>query len=89
MLRFSFEGTVWTDRGDCRADGAELRVELAAETCGGLSPEVLAWFRGIVERAVLIEFDRFISAGALSRRVSELGRVANVGELAGFAGMNV
>jgi hypothetical protein len=89
MLRFTFEGTVWTDRGDCQTAGGDLHVELAGETCGPLSPEVLAWFRRVVERAVLIEFDRFISAGALAERVAQVGQVERISELADFAGMNV
>jgi hypothetical protein len=89
MLRFAFDGTLMTDRSDAKADRADLSITLAAETCGGVPPEVLAWFRGVVERAVLIEFDRFISAGRLEARVSELGDVASVATLSGFAGMNV
>jgi hypothetical protein len=89
MLRFSFEGTVLTDLGDAHASKADLQVELAAETCGSLPPEVLAWFHGIVERAVLIEFDRFILAGALAERVSQIGQVERIADVAGFAGMNV
>ena len=89
MLRFTFDGTLMTDRSDAKADRADLSITLAAETCGGVPPEVLAWFRGVVERAVLIEFDRFISAGRLEARVSELGDVASVATLSGFAGMNV
>ena len=89
MLRFTFDGTLVTDRSDAKAERAELKIELAAETCGGVPPEVLAWFRRIVERAVLIEFDRFISAGQLEARVNELGDVASVESISGFAGMNV
>ncbi|MEX2317245.1 MAG: hypothetical protein WD669_08840, partial [Pirellulales bacterium] len=89
MLRFTFEGTLRTDSGDCQAASADLRVELAGETCGPLPPEVLAWFRGVVERAVLIEFNHFIAAGALAERVSQLGQVTNLTTLADFAGMNV
>ncbi len=87
MLRFTFAGTVLTDRSDCKADRADLTVELAAETCGPLPPEVLNWFRGIVARAVLIEFDRFIAAGHLAHRVSELGQVDRLTDLSGLAGM--
>jgi hypothetical protein len=90
MLRFTFEGTVKTDRGDCQATAADLRIELAAETCGGPPPaEVLAWFRRVVERAVLIEFNRFIAAGQLAHRVAQVGQVERIGELPGFAGLNV
>jgi hypothetical protein len=89
MLRFSFEGTVLTDRGDCQARDADLAIELAAETCGTVPPDVLAWLRGIVHRAVLIEFDRFITAGQLAERIRQVGHVDQVASLAGFAGMNV
>jgi hypothetical protein len=89
MLRFSFDGTLLTDLSDCRADRADLAVELTAETCGPMSPEVLAWFRRIIERAVLIEFDHFISAGSLAARVTQLGNVDSITHVADFAGMNV
>ena len=86
MLRFSFDGTVLTDRSDCKADRADLAVELTAQTCGAVPPEVLAWFRGMVERAVLIEFDHFIAAGSLANRVNQLGKVERVADLTDFAG---
>lgn len=89
MLRFTFTGTVLTDRSDAKADRVDLTVELAAETCGPLPPEVLTWFREIVNRAVLIEFDRFIAAGYLAHRVSELGQVDRLTDISGFSGMNV
>ncbi len=89
MVRFSFDGTVITDLSDCKADRADLAVELMAETCGGLPADVLAWFRSVVERAVLIEFDHFIAAGSLAARVTQLGKVASVADLADFAGMGV
>ena len=89
MVRFSFDGTLITDRSDCKADRADLAVKLIAETCGGMPEEVLAWFRDVVERAVIIEFDHFIAAGQLAARVRELGAVASVADLAGFSGMGV
>jgi hypothetical protein len=89
MLRFSFEGTVFTDRSDAKADRAELTVELQAETCGAVPAEVLAWFRDVIKKAVLIEFDHFIAAGRLAQRVNDLGTVDSVADLSGFAGMNV
>jgi hypothetical protein len=86
MVRFTFDGTVLTDHGDCKAVRADLAIELSAETCGRVPPDVLAWFRGVVQRAVLIEFDHFIAAGSLAKRVSDLGKVENVGALSDFAG---
>jgi hypothetical protein len=89
MLQFSFDGTLITDRSDGKADRDDLDVVLTAETCGGLPPAVMEWFRRIIERAVLIEFDRFIADGRLAERFSELGTVDSINDVAGFAGMNV
>lgn len=89
MLRFSFEGTVVTDLSDAKAERADLDVELVGETCGGVPAVVHEWFCGAVERAVLVEFDRFIAAGKLSDRVQELERLAMLAEGAAYAGMNL
>lgn len=89
MLRFEFEGTLLTDRSDRKAERADLEISLAAETCGGVSGELLPWLERSVERAVLIEFDRFIAAGHLERRVGELDGLNQLADLAGFAGMNL
>jgi len=89
MLRFSFEGTVLTDLSDAKADRADLSIELHSETCGGLPAVVVDWFCGAVECAVLVEFDRFIAAGHLAKRVDELERLTHLAELTSFTGMNV
>ena len=89
MLRFTFEGTVLTDLSDVKAERADLAIELAAETCGGVPAAVVDWFRGAVEGAVLIEFDRFIAAGRLKARVDELDRMTHLAEHSSFAGMNL
>jgi hypothetical protein len=89
MLRFSFDGTVLTDRSDCKADQADLAIELVAETCGGVPAAALEWLQTVVERAVLVEFDRFINDGQLAARVAELGDVASISSISGFAGMGL
>jgi hypothetical protein len=89
MLRFSFDGTLLTDRSDCKAEWADLKVVLTAETCGGVPPAALEWLRGVVYRAVLIEFDRFIADGQLADRMKQLGSIDSITDVAGFAGMNV
>jgi hypothetical protein len=89
MLRFSFDGTLVTDRSDCKADRADLDIVLIAETCGGVPPAALDWLRGIVRQAVLIEFDRFISDGQLAARKHELSSLDSIATIGDFAGMNV
>ena len=89
MLRFSFEGTVLTDLSDAKADRADLAIELVSETCGGVPAVVVDWFCSAVERAVLVEFDRFIAAGHLAKRVDELEQLTHLADLSGFAGMNL
>ena len=89
MLRFAFEGTVLTDASDAKAARTDLEVDLIGETCGGVPTEAKAWLVKMVERAVLVEFDRFITAGQLAERVGQLGNGARVAELADFSGMNL
>jgi hypothetical protein len=89
MLRFTFDGIIVTDRSDGRAEQAELDVKLLSETCGPMSGDTLAWFRRVVERAVLIEFNHFIAAGHLAERVESLGQVDSIADVSDFTGMNV
>lgn len=89
MLRFTFDGTLVTDQGDAKADHAELDVQLVAHTGPPLSPTVFDWFRQAVHRAVLVEFDRFITAGQLAARLDLLGSGNQLEQLANFSGMNL
>jgi hypothetical protein len=89
MLRFSFDGTLVTDRSDGRADHADLDIRLISQTCGDMPVDTLAWFHRVVQQAVLIEFNHFISAGSLAAQVEKLGTVDSVHDIAGFSGMNV
>jgi hypothetical protein len=89
MLRFEFEGIVRTDASDLLTESADLRVTLTSDTCGGVPHEVLTWFQARVEKAVAIEFDRFIAAGQLNQRSTSLGQVERLSDLAGFSGMNL
>ncbi len=89
MVRFDLEGIVHTDASDLLTEHVELEVTLASETCGGIPPEVEAWFKTRVEKAVAIEFDRFIAAGQLSQRSTDLGHDVDLANLAGFSGMHV
>ncbi|HEY4234395.1 MAG TPA: hypothetical protein VGM76_13265 [Lacipirellulaceae bacterium] len=89
MLRFSFEGTLLTDRSDAKAERADFETALVGETCGDVPREVLPWLVRMVEQAVLVEFDRFVAAGMLAHRVGQLGNVTQLADLADFAGMNL
>ena len=84
MVRFDFEGIVLTDAGDALTDQVELDVNLACETCGGIPAEVEAWLKQRVEKAVAVEFDRFIAAGQLSGRTDELGQLERLSDFGGF-----
>lgn len=86
MVRFEFEGLVHTDASDMLTEQVELDITLASDTCGGLPPEVLPWFKQRVEKAVAIEFDRFIAAGQLKDHTTDL---AQIERLSGFSGMNL
>jgi hypothetical protein len=85
MVRFDFEGIVRTDASDALTDEVELDVRLTSETCGDIPPEVETWLKQRVEKAVAIEFDRFIAAGQLSSRTSELGDIEQLSDLGGFS----
>lgn len=66
MVRFEVSGLVRTDPSDAQAVHLELDVELAAETCGGVPDAVRSWLATQVERAIAVEFDRFLAAGRLT-----------------------
>ena len=72
MVQFAFQGTVLTDAEDRTTIGSDLQVELESETCPWLTAEAVAWLKETVERAVRIEFDRYIAAGDLQRTIDRL-----------------
>ena len=83
-VRFDFEGIVVTDASDALTDHTKLDIRLASETCGGVPTEVEAWLCARVEKAVAMEFDRFIAAGQLAGRTDELGQLERLSDLGGF-----
>ncbi len=85
MLRFNFEGIVRTDAGDAITEEVKLETELVSETCGGVPEEVQQWLHTRIERAVALEFDRFISAGQLGNRTEELGQLERLSDLEDFS----
>lgn len=88
MIEFSFEGTIFTDGADERAERCELQVTLTRETCDWLIEPVVNWFHESVRHAVTAEFDRYIEAGDLQRTKDRLAKLqASTDETGGFVGM--
>jgi hypothetical protein len=90
MIEFSIEGTVLTDQSDTRTVGSDLAITLERETCDWLTQPAVEWLMVSAKRAVEVEFDRYISAGDLSRAVARLEQEQqHVDESGGFLGMNL
>jgi hypothetical protein len=90
MLEFVFEGTVLTDPDDRKTLWADLQVDLRRETCDWLTTPIIGWFRETVNRAVIVEFDRFIAAGDLERTVRRLDQIqAQSDAQGGFLGIGL
>ncbi len=90
MLEFRFEGTMLTDAEDRKTLQSDLDVQLAHETCDWLTEPVVQWFRETVNRAVQVEFDRYIAAGDLRRTKERIARLeAESDARSGFLGMGL
>jgi hypothetical protein len=88
MIQFSFEGTVLTDENDLHSSQAKLDVTLDRETCDWLVEPVVAWFADTVNRAVLVEFDRYIAAGDLKAAIKRIEKLqAESDSHGGYMGM--
>jgi hypothetical protein len=88
MLQFKYEGTLFTDATDLKADRCELEVELVRETCDWLIEPVVQWFHTSVQHSVRAEFDRYINAGDLKRTLERLEKLnAATDESGGYVGM--
>jgi hypothetical protein len=72
LLHFSFEGIITTDESDRRAVAADLQSVLKFESCDWLTEPVVRWFKDAMARAVMIDFDRYISTGDLGRTEERL-----------------
>jgi hypothetical protein len=88
MLQYRFEGTVMTDDTDQKTKRSDLEVELVRETCDWLTEPVSRWMADTVSRAVLVEFDRYITAGDLAQTVARIEKLqAESDSREGFVGM--
>lgn len=88
MLRYEFEGVVFTDSQDMATRGCELRISLQSETCSWLNQSIVDWMSESVQHAVLAEFNRYISAGDRDKTVQRLEQMQQQSDDAGgFVGM--
>ena len=88
-IQFRFEGTVLTDSEDCKAKSCDLvLVELETETCDWLTDPVVQWFAETVPRSVIVEFDRYITAGDLEKTKERVQQIEAASDRSGgFVGM--
>ncbi len=85
---FEFEGTALTGEKDLKTKSVDLNVTLLRETCGWLSEPIVQFFNESVQHAVLVEFNRYIEAGDLTKteeRMKKLSAQSEQGD--GFVGM--
>lgn len=88
MCQFEFEGVVLTDANDMHARSCDLQCELTRDTCSWLNQAVVDWLSESVQRAVLVEFDRYIQAGDLDKTIQRLEQLQKATEdSGGFVGM--
>lgn len=88
MLQFAFDGVVLTDEKDLEARSCDLQVELLRETCSWLHQAIVDWLAETVHRNVLIEFNRYISQGDLSKTLERIEQIQKASdESGGFVGM--
>ncbi len=88
VIEFGFEGTVLNDETDTRPMHCDLHVDLTRETCNWLTEPVVHWFTETVSTAVLVEFERYISAGDLKQAIERIERLQSESDRhGGFVGM--
>ncbi len=87
-IAFEFEGTVLTGEHDRKTRSVNITVDLLRETCGWLSQPIVDFFAESVQHAILVEFDRYIEAGDLTKTEQRIQKLADQDEInQGFVGM--
>lgn len=88
MMQFEFEGVVLTDQQDLQARDCDLQVKLRSETCSWLNQAIVDWLSETVRRNVLIEFNRYISQGDLTKTLKRIEQTQQASDAAGgYVGM--
>ena len=88
MIEFSFEGTVLTTSDDMQAQRVAIDACLHRETCSWLNQSIVDWLAETVQHSVLVEFNRYIRDGDLSKTLERMKQIERESEAAGgFVGM--
>ncbi len=88
MLEFDFEGVVLTDEKDLLARSSDLQISLKRETCSWLNQSIVEWLSETVRRNVLIDFNRYIAQGDLSKTLERIEQTQQASdEAGGYVGM--
>ncbi|QDV24925.1 hypothetical protein [Aureliella helgolandensis] len=88
MMQYSFEGVVLTDQTDLKPISCDFKIELLKETCSWLNQAIVDWLAETVQRSVLVEFERYIRAGDLTKAIERLEKLQQAEEESGgFVGM--
>jgi hypothetical protein len=88
MCQFAFEGVVLTDGQDMQARSCDLQIELLRDTCGWINQSIVSWLAESVQRAVMVDFDRYVRACDLTKTIERLELLQKASdESGGFVGM--
>ncbi|MEM7474753.1 MAG: hypothetical protein AAF483_07160 [Planctomycetota bacterium] len=88
MLHYTFDGVVLTDEKDLAPRRCDLNIELAKETCDWINQSVVEWMHEAVRQALLVEFQRYIAEGDLSKTIERIEAIEKESdESGGFVGM--
>ncbi|QDV69887.1 hypothetical protein Poly24_36050 [Rosistilla carotiformis] len=88
MVQFKFEGTVFTNATDTATISCHLDVQPDGETCDWLNEAVMRWLAESVRHALVVEFDRYIQAGDLSKAAQRIEQIQAESDAAeGYLGM--
>ena len=88
MIQFVFEGVMLTVAADLRAQRSDLSVGLKRETCSWLNQAIVDWLAETVRQSVMVEFNRYISDGDLSKTIERVQQLESASERSGgFVGM--
>lgn len=88
MMQFEFEGVVLTDTQDLQARKCDLQIRLHSETCSWLNESIVQWLSETVRRNVLIEFNRYIMQGDLTKTLERIEQTQQASdESGGYVGM--